>query len=576
MSGIKNIAKNIFGINQKQPQQAEIFDVNSQNQINPQNQINTQNANIYNDNFNQNNMNQINYNQQNDQINYQSVNNLGFEDSVAKYQNDIISKKDMSQGYSSPMNQNYQGTNNYNQNQNFNNYNNPQVNNMNYSQPMMNNNYQPQMNQRVQSQAGYEIPYVNPNYNPQGYQSPEMRVYPRRQRKPNQYYNDNMYEQPALDFDRIDAIDYGNYNYEVQQPQNQWASQQNHWNQQQMNQYNRDNYSQSMNNYQQTNFGYENYINQNNMINYGYDQYSDNNQFFGQGYQNQNSQNNFLGTANNYDNYAREPYSKRLQRADLIPVEIAREIRSEKLRNAIMFLFGLVGIITTSLMLVIYYKTSSEDQAFMGVKRNQVLYPFFSIFFLLISSFFWFISITDYSLLVSNVKKYIISLVNGQEQVPYFITRNYRSLLARSIYINWIAFSTYIVGSISLGILYGFQSIYNNHKDEKIMFFFWEIGKMKSFQTDITINIIVLFVTLGGHILNIVSSRNRKNNIIGYYGFEILPQTEIIAIKKKANKRCLIIFIVVVCLILFLIIIPWLIIRKKKGKSLNPWRRVAS
>ncbi|QGS51777.1 MSC_0882 family membrane protein [Spiroplasma tabanidicola] len=548
MSVFKKITSSIIGGSNRENQQNIVDDFAFQ-----QNQMNMPNQNNYPINqfnhhhqYNSNNMQQNQFN--NPQM------QQGFSNPTSMYQEQLINQKN----YVPMQNNNqYMETNLYNEPQVVNNsYQNPYINNPNQYQPQSQNlNYQPQNN-----------PNLNFTNAQQGYIQPEFQNYPRKNRNPNNYYNDNMLQQPALDFDNINQIDYGNY-YD---PNQEYLQNQNYINQ----------------NLYQGHIQYTNHIEQQKMQNQGFNNYQANqnmyqNQYFNQAqtyYRPESyAANQMVGyqrsPANNYNGYNNNTYKQRFSKSNIIPNEIAKEIRAEKLRNALLFLIGLTGIIATSLMLAIYYKTSNQNEKWLIFSRKHTIYPFFSIFLLLISTCFFFMSVTDYTLLTSNVKKYERDLLNGREIVPYFITRNYRSIIARSVYINWIGFSTYIVGAICLGILYGLQALYKEHPDEPITIFFWKIGTMKSFESDIIVNIVVLMSVFGVHILNIITSRSRKNNIISYYGYEIIPQHEINAIRKKANKICLIIFIVVCCIILFAILIPWLVIRKKKGLSWKPWQR---
>ncbi|ARU91967.1 hypothetical protein SCLARK_001450 [Spiroplasma clarkii] len=277
---------------------------------------------------------------------------------------------------------------------------------------------------------------------------------------------------------------------------------------------------------------------------------------------------------NNYQHNNGDSYASQYKKAKVIEKPMVREIRSEKFRNIFLMFAGIIGIVATSLMLAVYYN-ANEAGVFMGIKKESVMYPFASIFFLLlaIACFGW--ATTDLALLTNGVSKFLYEQKSGYETIPYFIIRNYKNMIAREVYVNWIAFATYIVGSICLGILYFLQGQYQGSIDRGVLpevkFFFWTIGTLKSFKTDITINIIILFAMFGFHIFNVVSTRSRKNNIAGYYNHEPISPTEIREIKKRANRTCLIIMLVILALILIAIIIPWLIIRKKQGKPLRPW-----
>ncbi len=394
------------------------------------------------------------------------------------------------------------------------------------------------------------IQYQQPRYQPT-----QMQSYVNYQ---NQYSNN--LKQERLDFENMSRINYGNYRDE--------------------NQYNRMVYppNNQINNVQRNEIYnnkplYENYHMPNNNMQYGYNDFSNNNQFY-----NPNPNPNFgynpevdyaPVSSNNYNPYEHNSYGERMKKANIIPKEIAREIRSEKLRIFLIFLIGVVGIITTSIMLAIYYK-AGDDGTYMGVERGKVMYPFFSITLLIVSAGFFITSLTDFAFIYSNVKKYEKDLLFGKELVPYFITRNYRTLISRGVYLNWVSFCIYIFGAISLAIMYGLQSKYLNGNPD-IYFLFWKVGRLKSLDSEIKTNIVILFITLIVHVLNIVTTRTRKNNLIGYYGYEIIPQQEIKEIRKKANKVCMIIFFTSMAILLFLIVIPWLIIRKKRGLSLKPW-----
>ncbi|WP_339021528.1 MSC_0882 family membrane protein [Spiroplasma endosymbiont of Atherix ibis] len=490
--------------------------------------------------FKKENLNQ-NDNQQNVgnfDLNQNPYKNPNYQNETAMYQKNLIESKN--EGYIIPRQRNFENSY-YDQVQNIPQYNRSENNGANRPE-LINSPYLQNNQMQYQNQQMYQKPQQFQNVN--NYNN-----------YPNQY-NNNL-KQEYLDFENNSRIDYGNFRDE--------------------NQYNRMVYSPNnhMNNIQRNkNYNrplYENYNVPNNNMHYGYNDFSNNNQFY-----NQNSPYGYNPeidyapvSSNNYNPYDKSTYTQRYKSARMMPKEIGKEVRSEKLRIFLIFLIGLVGIVTSSIMLAIFYKAGNNG-TYIGVKRDQVMYPFFSILLLIFSLGFFAISLTDFGFIFSNVKKYSRDLYYGKESVPYFITRNYRSLISRAVYLNWIAFCIYIFGAISLGIMYGLQS-----QVETFYFLFWKI-QLKSLNSEIQTNIIVLFVTLTIHILNIVTTRTRKNNIIGYYGYEIIPQQEIKEIRKRANKICMIIFFITLAIILFLIVIPWLIIRKKRGLSLKPWGTVAN
>ncbi|WP_339022416.1 MSC_0882 family membrane protein [Spiroplasma endosymbiont of Crioceris asparagi] len=251
-----------------------------------------------------------------------------------------------------------------------------------------------------------------------------------------------------------------------------------------------------------------------------------------------------------------------------IPLQIGREIRAEKMRLFLWLVVGSVGLIFSALMLVGYYRTWQQGEIWLGFKKADVVYPVFTIPLTIISIGVILMSLFDFSFLFANVRKYQIGIFSGNETIPYFITKNYRAFIKREVYVTWLAFSIYFIGSIILMILYGMQSRYEAGSD--VYFFFWKLGSLKSFSTEIAINIAILIGTLVGHVGNIVWTKMRKNNIISYYGYEILPSEEIRYIKKRTNRICLITWLIIIAVLLFIIVIPWLLLRRKRGLPFNP------
>lgn len=427
--------------------------------------------------------------------------------------------------------------------------------------------YAPQMHQPQQPQY---IPEHHMHYTPQ----------PQQQNLANEYGQARMYNEVPLKNGYQQVQFNMNQNFQQQyQPQPQYVQkpyQQNH----EQYQYNNpptmpsdyENSFYANQGYQNNSFYENNQYNNQQMQQNAYNQPQ---QYITSGAYGYNDGYNYAPTPyNNYANYNNDSYGKKYKHARMLEKPMAKEIRSEKFRNIILMFAGIAGIVITSIMLAVFYKAPEGGQ-FMGIKRESVMYPFPSIFFLMISVACLGWATTDLALLTNGVSKFVHQLNTGNETVPYFITRNYKNMISREVYINWIAFATYIVGAICLGFLYFLQGQYQNSIDRgvspEVKFFFWTIGTLKSFKTDITINIIVLFAMFAFHIFNIVSTRSRKNNIAGYYNYEPIAANEIKDIKKRANRICLIIMLVIVAIILFAIIIPWLIVRKKQGKSLKPW-----
>ncbi|WP_374696197.1 MSC_0882 family membrane protein [Spiroplasma endosymbiont of Polydrusus formosus] len=245
----------------------------------------------------------------------------------------------------------------------------------------------------------------------------------------------------------------------------------------------------------------------------------------------------------------------------LIPLEIAREIRSEKVRTLIMIIVGLFGTMTTSLFIALYFISHQQElETIIGIKTGYIPHPFLTITFLLISLGLLFAGIFDLSRVRIETNNYLSNLMHGNHTIPHLLIDNYKKMTVRSVVLNWLVFPTYLFGGIILGILYGFQQ----HSGKEFRFGFWSWGIVDDLTAAITITIIILIVTLGVHITNIVLTKKRKANIIGYYGYEIVRPKELAALKKKTNRICLFVFIIILIILTLVISTPWLISRRYK------------
>lgn len=367
---------------------------------------------------------------QNNQQNFQNVGDFGVPNQAPQQYN-----QNPQQQYGlAPQNQSQQQYNGYqsynplqqqinNQPQNMSQQN-SQVNDIQtYQQNLINNNrlrnnqYHQFENQQIQ------------NYNPNQNYIQQSGYYPEQY---NNYQNNRInpanYRQDYLDFERRNVNDnYQNYyQNEASYPRKYFDP------------YNHNYLSNGYVNENSKPVNFDNYNGFNNQMQYGYNEFSNINQFHnGQNMYYNSNQNYANATANNYNPYKEQnSYKKRFREANIIPREIGKEIKSEKLRVFLLFAVGLAGIIMTSLMLAVYYKTDDTITKYIGLKKEDVMYPFFSILLLIISLGFFGISLADFTLLFSNVKRYERDLMMGNESIPYFITRNYKSLISRSIYIN--------------------------------------------------------------------------------------------------------------------------------------------
>lgn len=279
-----------------------------------------------------------------------------------------------------------------------------------------------------------------------------------------------------------------------------------------------------------------------------------------------------------------EKFSKKLYKHQLrnyqMPNEIASEIKSEKIRSFLILMFGFIGTVATVLFITLYFVAKNQGlfegnasdiakNAIVGISVNSLPHPFITFTLLIVSLGMLFGGTIDLLKVKKEANLYLANLIRGNNTIPYFIIENYKKMAVRSIILNWVAFPAYILGAIVLLILYGFQK----HAGESFTVGFWKWGVVKDLTTEITINIVILIAMLAIHILNIVSTKNRKSNIIGYYGYEIVSPDEMRQIKKRVNRNCLIVFIIIVMIILIAITIPLMISRRKKeSRWVWPWQ----
>ena len=243
----------------------------------------------------------------------------------------------------------------------------------------------------------------------------------------------------------------------------------------------------------------------------------------------------------------------------LLPGALVKEIIYEKLvAFLMMFLGGITSVIAIA-FIAIYYQIQANGPLWR-FDENSVPLPGFMIVLLLITGSLFFFGVFNMNQIINEVNGYIVKKKQGQETIPYFMTHNYKKIAARQIIINWFAISAYIMAGITLGILY----LINNFRGEQLKFLFWNIGTTPDVSSDIQTTIFFLIAVLFMHIFVLVLNKKRKSNIIGYYGYEIVPANELEAIRKKTHKICIIALAVVLIIITIIVLVPYLIKKKKK------------
>lgn len=239
-----------------------------------------------------------------------------------------------------------------------------------------------------------------------------------------------------------------------------------------------------------------------------------------------------------------------------IPDQIAKEIRWEKLRVAGLMLLGMIGLGVSLFFVLVHFLAPVVDSTQIKIPTRFIPHPAFMFILMIVSVIFFTFGLIDYGHLKIDVRIYKSDLLMGVEKVPYFLIRNYKSLVARPIYMNWLAFNIYVFGAIIIGIFYIIKAASKN----KI-----------PMNTEIIIMIAILGVTLLIHIISLFFTRARKGNLNAYYGYEIIPFDQVKDIRKRANRLCLTIFFIFLAIILFAVVIPLLIVRRSKGKKVIPF-----
>jgi hypothetical protein len=235
-----------------------------------------------------------------------------------------------------------------------------------------------------------------------------------------------------------------------------------------------------------------------------------------------------------------------------LPDQIAKEIRWEKLRVVGLMMLGIIGLTLGLFFVLVHYLAPVVDQTQLKIPLEFIPHPAPMFILLAFALLFFAFGFIDYGHLRIDVKAYKGDLLMGIEKIPYFLIRNYKALIARPIYMNWIAFNIYVFGAIVIGIFYIIKAASK--------------GSVPM-STEIIIMICILASTLLIHLLSLFLTRFRKGNINAYYGYEIIPFDQVKDIRKRTNRTCLTIFFIFLALILFVIVIPWLLISKSKNQK---------
>ncbi|ATZ18047.1 MSC_0882 family membrane protein [Mesoplasma melaleucae] len=244
-------------------------------------------------------------------------------------------------------------------------------------------------------------------------------------------------------------------------------------------------------------------------------------------------------------------FSKEELDAVNINKRIAKEIKMEKYKIAFLMFASILCISVSAFFIALNYIKLEDGQNFLKIDSTLVPSAGIMITILVLSLMVMIKALIDLNHILIDVKRYKSDLLMGRERIPFFIIKSYKKIVKRHIYLNWTSFGIYLYGGLTTLILFLVNKIDTVHVDSEIMIF-----------------IIILSLTAILQIFSLVFNYSRKGNIDSFYGYEIVSIDQQIALKKSANKFCMLIFFTLLAIVLFVLFIPYFIMRKKSNKKL--------
>lgn len=235
-----------------------------------------------------------------------------------------------------------------------------------------------------------------------------------------------------------------------------------------------------------------------------------------------------------------------------IPKAISFEIKIEKLRQLMMAVFAFMVMIVSSIFIGFY---------FAKYQLKYTPHPVLTIPLLLFSFMICVVNCLDFMALKREVNLYIERTLKGSLMPPNFIIRNYRKIHGRLIIFNWLYSFLYVTLGLATAIVW----LISGHK---IIFFVesWTVI-IPNLKTEAVTLSVILGLLFFFHMMSIILFKKRKNNIVSYYGYEVVNPTDLETYKKKINRICLITFISFLAIIFFAIAIPILVLKRRKKKA---------
>ncbi|AVN64421.1 MULTISPECIES: MSC_0882 family membrane protein [Mesoplasma] len=244
-------------------------------------------------------------------------------------------------------------------------------------------------------------------------------------------------------------------------------------------------------------------------------------------------------------------FSKKELEAVTVNKRIAKEIKMEKYKIAFLMFTSIICSIVSAFFIALNYIKLQDGENFLRIDPKLIPSAAIMITILILSSIVMVIALIDLRHIMIDVKGYKSDLLMGKERIPFFIIKSYKKIVKRHIYLNWTCFGIYLYGGLTTLILF----LVN--KSDKV-----------SLDSEIMIFIVILSLTAIIQIFSLIFNYSRKGNIDSFYGYEIVGVPEQIALKKSANKFCMLIFFTILAIVLFVIFIPYFIMRKKSDKKL--------
>ncbi len=234
-----------------------------------------------------------------------------------------------------------------------------------------------------------------------------------------------------------------------------------------------------------------------------------------------------------------------------IPKAISFEIKIEKLRQLMMVVFSLIVMIISSVFIAFY---------FAKFQLKYTPHPVLTIPLVIFAFMIFVVNCLDFTALKREVNLYIERTLKGSLMPPNFIIRNYRKIHGRLIIFNWLYSFLYVTLGAATAIVWLISG-------QKITFFVqaWTVV-VPDLKTEAVTLSVILGLLFFFHMMSIILFKKRKNNIVSYYGYEIVSPNDLEVYKKKINRICLITFISFLAIIFFAIAIPILVIKRRKKK----------